>query len=105
MCLPLKMCREHATDPHSLKIRVKHLELHAEDAENCNRRNNLQIIGLPEGAEGKDTTLFTEQLLRSLLPRATFSPQFVVERAHRICTVRGPQGAPPHTFIFKLLNY
>lgn len=92
--------REHATDLHSLNIRVKHLESRAEDAENRNRRNNLRIIGLPEGAEGKDTTLFTEQLLQSLLPRATFSPQFVVERAHRIPIVRGPQGAPPPTFIY-----
>lgn len=58
--------REHAADLHSLKIRVKHLE--AEDAENLNRLNNLHILGLPEGAEGNDTTLFTQQLLRSPMP-------------------------------------
>lgn len=42
--------REHATDLHTLKIRGKHLESQAEDVENRKRRNNLCILGLPEGA-------------------------------------------------------
>lgn len=46
-----------------------------------------------------------EQLLPSLLPKARFSPHFYIERTHRILATRRPQGAPPRTFIFKLLHY
>lgn len=84
---------------------VRALEHRAEDAENRNRRNNLRIIGLPERAEDPDPTAFTERLLRQLLPQASFSPYFTVERAHRMPAVRGPPGAPPRTFILRLLHF
>lgn len=78
------LLQEHSADLNSLKTKVKSLESRAEDAENRNRRHNLRIVGLAEGAEGSDPTAFTEQLLRSLLPQAPFSAHFVVERAHRM---------------------
>lgn len=84
----------------TLQTEMKSLEACAEDAENRNRRNNLRIVGLPEGMEGKDTTTFTEHLLCTLLPDARFSDFFVVERARRM-----PTTAPPWTFILKLLNF
>lgn len=96
---------DHTATLHTLKTKVKALELRAEDAENRNRRNNLRVVGLPEGVEGSDPTAFTENLLRSLLPQAQFSPFFVVERAHRMPASRGAPGAPPRTFIFRLLNF
>lgn len=68
--------RDHSMDLHILKIKVKSLEALAEDSENRNQRNNLRILGLPEGAEGIDSTAFTEQLLTILLPNAWFSPFF-----------------------------
>lgn len=43
--------KDHTADIHTLKVKVKHLEYCAEDAENCNRRNKLLIVGLMEGAE------------------------------------------------------
>lgn len=97
--------RDHVADLHTLKTKVKVLEARAEDAENRNRRNNLRIIGLPEGAEGSNATTFTMRLLQQLFPSARFSPFFTVERAHRIPSTRGPQRAPPRTFIFKLLHF
>lgn len=60
---------------------------------------------LPEGAEGNDSTAFTEHLLHTLLPRAQYPDFFVVERAHSIPATRGVLGAPPRTFILKLLNF
>lgn len=77
----------------------------AEDAENRSRRNNLRIVGLPEGVEGRSPSQFTEGLLRSLLPTAQLSPYFAVERAHRVPPRPGPEGAPPRTFILRLLNF
>lgn len=62
--------RDQNADLHNLKIKVKHLEARAEDAENRNRHNNLRIIGLPEGLEGSDTATFTEILLQALLLHA-----------------------------------
>lgn len=97
--------RDHGADLHVLKTKVKVLEARAEDAENRNRRNNLRILGLPEGAEGMDPTAFAEHLLQQLLPSARFSPFFTVERAHRIPFTKVPQGVPPRTFIFKLLHF
>lgn len=97
--------REHLADLHMLKTKVRHPEARVEDAKNRNRQKNLRVLELPEGAEGNHPNTFTESLLHTLLPRAYFSTQFVVERAHRILPVRGPQGAPPRTLIFKLLTF
>lgn len=97
--------RDHTATLHTVQVLLKNLEAKSEDAENRNRHNNLRIIGLPEGTEGQDTPAFTECLLRTLFPQAPFSPHFVVERAHRMPPNRGPPGAPPRTFIFKLMNF
>lgn len=95
--------RDHSATHHSVQVRLKHLESRAEDAEN--RRNNLWIIGLLEGVEGTDTPAYTERLLSMLFPQTAFSPHFVVEQAHRMPPTRGPLGAPPRTFIFRLMNF
>lgn len=97
--------RDHHADLQILKSKVKVLEARAEDAKNRNRRNNLWVLGLPEGAEGSDPVTSMEQLLPSLLPKGRFSPHFSIKRAYRMPAIRGPQGAPPRTFIFKLLHY
>lgn len=60
---------------------------------------------MPEGAEGKNPTVFVEELLRGLLPAAQFSPYFTVERAHRVPPVPGPPGSNPRTLIFWLPNF
>lgn len=65
---------EHGVALRTLQTKVKALEYRAEDAENRNRRNNLRIIGLPEGAEGNNPTSFIEGMLRELLPEARWSP-------------------------------
>lgn len=67
---------DHGADLHTLKTKVKVLEARAEDAENRNRRSNLCILDLPEGAEGgegADPTTFAERLLQQLHPSARFS--------------------------------
>lgn len=93
-----------SSDLRTLHTKIRALEYKAEDTENRNRRNNLGIVGLAEGAEGH-LTGFVEQLLRILLPSAQFSPFYAVERAHRIPPKPGPLGAPPCTFILKFLNF
>lgn len=97
--------RDHSASIRTLQVKMKTLESRAEDQENRNRRNNLRLVGLPEGVEGRDPEAYTEHLLRTLLPQAPFSTHFAVERAHRMPSVRGPPGAPPRTFIFRMLNF
>lgn len=43
---------EHSASLRTLQARV-HMEYKVDDAENRNRRNNLWIVGLPEGVVGK----------------------------------------------------
>lgn len=76
--------RDHPASVHTLQVKIKALESRVEDNENRSRRNNLKVVGLPEGAEGQDPTAFTETLLHTLLPRASFSKHFAVEKAHRM---------------------
>lgn len=96
---------EHTVSICILQTKVRALEYKVDDAENRNRRNNLRLVGMPEGAEGKNLTVFMEEVLRELLPAAQFSPYFTVERAHRIPPVPGPPGSNPRTLIFRLLNF
>lgn len=86
---------EHSAALRTLQTKVKSLDYQAEDGENRNRRNNLRIIGLPEGAEGGNLMGFIEDMLRKILPDVHFSPQYNVERAHRIPPKLGTLGAPP----------
>ena len=47
-----------------LEERVRYLEGRAEDAEGRNRRSNLRIVGMPEGAEGPDPMDFLETWIK-----------------------------------------
>lgn len=96
---------DHSASLHTLQVKVTHLESKAEDAENRNRRNNLRIIGLPEGSEGLDLSAYTNRLLHMLFPQVAFSSFFAAERAHRMPPACGTPGAQPCTFIFQLLNF
>ena len=84
---------------------VKNLELKAEDAEGRSRRNNLQIVGIPEGTEGTNPTSYISDWIRSWVPSDVLSNCFVLERVHRALVARPPPGAPPRPFIARLLNY
>ncbi|KAJ1173468.1 hypothetical protein NDU88_005300 [Pleurodeles waltl] len=66
-----------------LSERVQVLEHRAEDAEGCSRRNNIRIVGMPEGVEGTDAVTYLKTWL---------------------CTKPKP-GRPPRTIVAKLLHY
>lgn len=58
--------REHHASLRTLQLKMKAMESRTEDSENRNHRNNLCLVGLPEGAEGRDAEAYTECLLRTL---------------------------------------
>lgn len=94
---------DHAASLHTFKMRVNFLESRGEDAKNRNRRNNLCIVGLTEGAGGTDPTTFSEWLLHSLLSQTPFSAHFMVKRVQRMSAARPRMGGPPR--ILKFLNF
>lgn len=96
-----------ATDKHvqNLLNRVEFLEGRVEDAEGRARRNNVRIVGLPEGKKGRHPTEYAESWLQTLLPEGTLSPHFVIERAHRVPARPPPVGSNPRPFLIRLLNY
>lgn len=65
-----------------------------DEMENRMRRCNIHLIGLPEGAEGKDPSTYLEQLLISTYGHEAISPMLTVERAHRMPARPPPMGAP-----------
>lgn len=77
----------------------------AEHMENCLRRNNMRIVGLPEWLEGRDPTTFVENWLLEIFDKNAFSPFFAVERAHKVPS-RPPQpGGLPRSILARSLHY
>lgn len=75
----------------AIQHKVKALEYKVDNAKNRNQINSLRIIGLAEGVEGQNLTVFVEDLL----PDAHFSPYYAVERAHRVPLKPNPMGDHP----------
>ena len=88
-----------------LTDRVRFLEGRAEDAEGRARRSNLRIVGLPEGAEGRDPLPYMEEWLKSFMPAGTLSPFYSIERAHRVPGRCPVPGAPPRPMLVKMLHF
>lgn len=86
---------EHDGVLRMLQSKMKTLKCRAKDAKNRFRRNNIHIIGLAEGAEGKNPRSLWRNSCAPFFPAAQLSSYFTVERAHR----KPLQGAPPRTFI------
>ena len=81
------------------------LEDRAEDAENRSRRNNLRLVGIPEGVDTQDLAQLIEDWFLSWVTGEALSKNFVVERAHRSLMARPPPGAPPRPIITRILNF
>ncbi|KAJ1119328.1 hypothetical protein NDU88_007514 [Pleurodeles waltl] len=87
-----------------LQQQTEALQERIEDAEGRLRRNNIRIIGLPEGKEGKDPTRYIETWLQSIA-KDKLSIHFVVEREHRIPGRKPIPGAPARPVRARILNY
>lgn len=57
-----------------LQQKVEVLMAHSEDAENRLRRNNVWVVGLPEGVEGPNPAVFAEAFFKQLLGLQQLSP-------------------------------
>lgn len=87
---------DHKTALHTLELKLA-------DMKDRNRRCNIRIIGLKEGAEGSNSVQFLNRaLLEWFLSLPAEHPEIM--RAHRIYDGRSARDRP-RTLIFKVLRY
>lgn len=72
---------------------ARSLQHRADDAEDRQRRNNMRVMGLPEGAEGAKPVLFAEQFFKALLSLGDLPPTYVGERDIGFPLEQGPQAS------------
>ncbi|KAI4829318.1 hypothetical protein KUCAC02_023364 [Chaenocephalus aceratus] len=82
-----------------LTSQVKRLDDKCEDLEGRSRRNNLRVMGIPEGLEGARATDFVAQLLRDLLK---LDEKPLLDRAHRTLRERPKEGTLPQPFVVRV---
>lgn len=89
---------------NKLESKNKSLENKLVDLETRSRLNNLRLVGLPEGAEGRDACSFLEKWIPEVLDAVALQSSGIIERAHRIGPMKDSK-APPRTLIMRFLNY
>ena len=82
----------------ALKGEIRALQIKCEDLENRSRRNNLKMVGIAEGEEGKAPTAFISNLLKDLFGLEDLP---LIDRAHRLGQVKPNTGQPPRPFILR----
>ncbi|KAJ1179484.1 hypothetical protein NDU88_004718 [Pleurodeles waltl] len=83
---------------------LMHLHSKLTDLEDRSRRNNIRLMGLPEGMEGTDLASF----LRDTLPKLTditFDPPLEFERVHRLGPKRQDGKGRPCSILACLLRH
>lgn len=82
-----------------LKGEINILKAKCDDLEGRSRRNNVRLVGLPEGLEGQRPRELISTLLQDLLhlDEAPF-----LDRAHRSLRQRPKEGAPPRPIIIRV---
>lgn len=72
----------------------RQLQLKVDDLENRSRRCKICKIGIPEGAESNQPTLFIKSCLGEILAPGAFSYLLTVDRAHNLAVQRRQDSAP-----------
>lgn len=80
------------------------LEKKVTDLEDRSRRNNLRIVGVPEGSKGKDVIKSLREWINTILSPVRALDEKSIERAHRIPLRTLPPGSNPRTMIVKFLS-
>lgn len=92
---------EKSSEAH--KARMEDYEAKLADLEDRNRRDNVRILGIPEGAEGSNVSQFISTNLQKWFPNLA-EQQIEIMRAHRI----GPLATAnrgPRPLICKMLRF
>ncbi|KAJ1127674.1 hypothetical protein NDU88_006068 [Pleurodeles waltl] len=81
-----------------------HLRSKLTDLEDRSRRNNIRLLGFPEGIEGADILSYLRDTL-SKLTHITFDPPLGFERVHRLGPKRKDGKGRPRPIIACLLRH
>lgn len=84
---------------NSLTLQVGTLTRKCEDLEGRSRLNNIRLVGVPEGSEGRQPTEFVSVLLQDLLG---LDAKPALDRAHRTLRARPAEGDPPRPFVARV---
>lgn len=95
--------REQRKTLNSHAQRLDTIEQQLVDLQDRSRRNNLRLLGLPEGMEKDDAVGFIKRFLPIWLPTLV-DREFEIERAHRIYA-NPANNKKPRVVIFKLLRF
>lgn len=75
------------------------------DLESRSRRNNVRLVGLPEGIEGSHPTTFFSQLFLDVFGEETLGKAPELDRAHRMLMAKPGPGDKPRAVIVCFHNY
>ncbi|KAJ8418399.1 hypothetical protein AAFF_G00141080 [Aldrovandia affinis] len=82
-----------------VKNQIKGVQAKCDDLEGRSRRNNIRLVGVPEGLEGPRPREFISKFLQDIL-HLDEAPLF--DRAHRSRREKPGEGAPPRPFIIRV---
>ncbi len=95
--------REDKRTVTNLKDQLERLTEKMTDMEDRSRRNNVRLVGLPEGMEGPDAAGFLRANLSKWIPSLR-GRDIEIDRAHRVYD--GGRGSDrPRTLIFRVLRW
>lgn len=89
----------------SLAAEHKKLQDKCTDLENRSRRQNIRLIGIPEGAEANKPTDFVAKFLIEVLGDENFDGPILIDRAHRSLAPKPRAGERPRPMIARLHYY
>ncbi|XP_069781412.1 uncharacterized protein [Narcine bancroftii] len=89
----------------TLQIQNKNLAKKVDYLENQSRRNNVKIVGLPEGIEGSDPRKFFTEWIPRVLGQDKFPEGLILERAYRVLRRKSFSGQNPRSVLIRCLNY
>ncbi len=95
--------REDRMTVTDLRNQLERLTEKMTDIEDRSRRNNVRLVGLPEGAEGTDVAGFLRVNLSKWIP-SLGGCNIEIDRAHRVYDGR-KNSDRPHTLIFRVLRW
>ncbi len=95
--------REDRSAVTDLRNQLERLTEKMTDMEDKSRRNNVRLVGLPEGMEGSDVAGFLRVNLSKCIPSLK-GRNIEIDRAHRVYD--GGRGSDrPRTLIFRVLRW
>ncbi|XP_038649422.1 monocarboxylate transporter 12-like [Scyliorhinus canicula] len=88
-----------------MKEHQKRLQNKVENLENRSHRQNLRIVGIPEGCEGTDASAYVANMLEKLMGEGSFSSPLEVDRAHRMLARLPRANEPPRAMVVRMHRF